>query len=313
MEGLPAGVDYVDLEFLNQRGIIATGILAGDAGYAVIDSGPSTTLPTLKRALARKGVGLRDIKAILLTHIHIDHAGGVGSLLSDCPDAKVFVHARGAPHIADPSKLITSSGRLYGPDMERLWGEIRPVALDRLEILGNRESFEVVGHDVAVEWTPGHAWHHVSYFAKRVRVAFIGDAGGIRRHNGPVLPATPPPDIDLEAWRESTDRILSWDPNVVFLTHFGPYRWPEAHFRALWESIDDWSERVKALLDTPEDHDISARAFMDAVEGKLRRLTGPTDAEAYALAARIDFSWSGLARYWGKRGTRTQGRSDADG
>jgi glyoxylase-like metal-dependent hydrolase (beta-lactamase superfamily II) len=309
---LAAGVDYADLDFLGQPGIIATALLQGPDGVAIVDPGPSTTLPVLRRALAAKGVAPADLRAILLTHIHLDHAGATGSLVAESPAATVFVHERGAPHLADPSRLLASAGQLYGADMDRLWGEVRPVPADRLRVLGEQDAISVAGHQLEVVWTPGHAWHHVSYFAPDTRIAFVGDTAGICRPGGrAVVPPTPPPDIDLEAWRASADRILAWEPDVLFLTHFGPQASPRVHFTDLWTRLDDWSRRVRALLERPGTDAERARAFMEDVALDLRRETGRAEAEAYARAGRFDFSWTGLARYWRKKAGRTPTSSSA--
>ena len=306
MTALGGGLDYIDLEFLGQPAIIATGILRGRGGLALVDPGPSTTLPVLRRALAAKGYAFGDVRAILLTHIHLDHAGATGSLMDECPDADVIVHERGTPHLVDPSRLLVSAARLYGPDMDRLWGEVRAVPAGRIQSIGSRDRLSIVGHDVEIAWTPGHAWHHVSYFLPATGVAFVGDTAGICRPTGRiVLPPTPPPDIDLEAWRTSTATILAWKPEVVFLTHFGPYRSPDAHFHALWDRLDDWSRRVQVLIDRPGTDEDRARAFADEITTELQRTTSREDALAYARAARFDFSWTGLARYWRKKASVT--------
>jgi glyoxylase-like metal-dependent hydrolase (beta-lactamase superfamily II) len=300
-EPLGAGLDYIDLRFLGEPGIIATGLIAGREGVAIVDPGPSTTLATLKAALAARGAALADVRAILLTHIHLDHAGATGTLLPDCPAATVFVHEVGAPHLADPSKLLVSATRLYGEDMQRLWGEVRPIPADRIQIVGD-ERLAVVGHTVDVAKTPGHASHHVSYFLPDAGVAFVGDTAGICRSSGRiVLPPTPPPDIDLEAWRASTARILAWHPDVLFLTHFGPHRSPRVHFADLWTRMDDWSRRVQAQLLQPGDDAERARVFAEEVMDDLARATSRAEAQAYAHAGRFDFSWQGLGRYWRRK------------
>jgi glyoxylase-like metal-dependent hydrolase (beta-lactamase superfamily II) len=316
MTPLATGLDYVDLNFLGQPGIIATAILHGRAGVALVDPGPSTTLPQLRKALTARGFALSDVRAILLTHIHLDHAGCAGVLIEACPHAEVFVHERGAPHIIDPSKLIASASRLYAPDMARLWGEIRPVPAERVRVLGRRtdgqpalqtsavrlDPLTIVGHELEVAWTPGHAWHHVSYYSPSAKIAFVGDTAGICRQSGRVvLPPTPPPDIDLEAWRTSTDLILSWNPDVLFLTHFGPQASPRGHLQDLWKRTEEWSRLVRALLAQPGTDEDHARAFADAVMEDLVRSTSRDEAKAYASAARFDFSWTGLARYWSKK------------
>jgi len=294
---LGAGVDYVDLEFLGEPAIIATGILHGRLGVAVVDPGPTTSLGTLRRAMAARGFTGADVRAILLTHIHLDHAGATGTLLQECPAATVYVHERGARHLVDPSRLLDSATRLYGEDMDRLWGEVRPVPAERVRTVGD-ERLSIVGHDVEVARTPGHAVHHVSYFLPAARLAFVGDTAGICRDSGRVvLPPTPPPDIDLEAWRVSTERILAWDPEVLFLTHFGPHRSPRVHFQNLWMRLDDWTRRVRALLAAPGTDEERARIFTTDVMDELARTTSRAEAHAYARAGRFDFSWAGLARY----------------
>jgi len=294
------GLDYFDLKFLGQPEIIATGLLSGRDGVALIDPGPSTTLVNLKQALASRGMTLADVRAVLITHIHLDHAGGTGSLVADCPNAVVYTHERGAPHLAEPSKLISSASRLYGDDMERLWGEIRPVPADRIRTVGDSR-LTVAGHSVEVTPTPGHASHHVSYFLPDAGIAFVGDTAGICRASGRiVLPATPPPDIDMPAWRKSTEKILAWNPEVLFLTHFGPHRTPRVHFADFWKRLEGWNRRIWSdIQKTDADADLE-RQFADHVMDELTRETSRAEAQAYAYAGRFDYSWRGLARYWRK-------------
>lgn len=315
MTALAPGLSYVDLHFLGRPGVIGTGVLQGADGVALVDPGPSTTLPALRKALDARGVAPADVRAILITHIHLDHAGATGTLCALYPDARVFVHARGAPHLVDPSKLLASAGRLYGEDMNRLWGAVEPVPSERVEPLhvgdaGQPEALDlrVASHDVQVAWTPGHAWHHVSYFLPDARLAFVGDTAGLcRQGSGVVLPATPPPDVELDAWRASTDRILAWNPDTVFLTHFGPHRSPRVHFQDLWRRMDDWSRRVRAQVAAGTPAADAAAAFMGEVDRELAGRVGRTEADAYAAAGRFDFSWTGLARYWAKRDSSSPG------
>ena len=302
MTPLAHGLDYFDLNFIGLPGIIATGLLHGPDGVALVDPGPTTSLPTLRAALAARGFSTADVRSILLTHIHLDHAASTGVLLKECPAARVIVHERGAPHMIDPSKLLASATRLYGADMARLWGEILPVPAANIDTSRARARATIVGHDVDIAWTPGHAWHHVSYYLPASKIAFVGDTAGICRPSGRVvLPPTPPPDIDLEAWRESTQTILNWNPDVLFLTHFGPQTSPRVHFQDLWKRIDDWSTRVRASLATDGTDEERAAAFMTSVTEELARTTSRAEADAYARAGRFDFSWSGLARYWRKK------------
>lgn len=296
---LADGFETLDLEFLGQPQVIATALLHGPSGVALVDPGPSTTWAGLMAQLRARGIAPADVRAVLITHIHLDHAGAAGLAAEALPHATFFVHERGAAHLADPSKLLASASRLYGADMDRLWGDVRPLPSDRMQVLKGGETIDAAGRTLAVAWTPGHASHHVSYFDPRHGVAFVGDTAGIRRGLNPyVMPPTPPPDIDLDAWRESTRTILGWHPARVFLTHFGAFGDPEPHFAKLWERMEDWSRRVKASLGRPGSDEERAAAFTQEIVDDLRTQMSLEEAEGYAKAARFDFSWSGLARYW---------------
>ena len=303
MSTLASGLDYVDLNFLGYPEIIATAILQGAAGVALVDPGPSTTLENLRAALRRKGIAVADVRQLLLTHIHLDHAGVTGTLVRENPAIEVFVHERGAPHMIDPSRLMSSAGRLYGADMERLWGDFLPVPSDRLRVLKGGERVTAGGRELDVAYTPGHASHHVSYFDASSRVAFVGDTAGIRRGDGAyIMPPTPPPDVDLEAWRTSEARILAWDPDTLFLTHFGPFHGARLHFQELMDRLAFWSGIVRRLLsDTALDDAGRERMFVEEALLDLRRKVGELEAEKYNRAGRLDYSWQGLSRYWKKR------------
>jgi glyoxylase-like metal-dependent hydrolase (beta-lactamase superfamily II) len=300
---LAAGLDYVDLQFLGQPEIIATAILRAADGVALIDPGPTTTISTLRAALNQKGIAVADIRQLLLTHIHLDHAGATGTLVREHPAIEVFVHERGAPHLSDPTKLLASATRLYGADdMQRLWGEFLPVPSISLRALKGGERIITGGRELEVAYTPGHASHHVSYFDRASGVAFVGDTAGIRRGSGNyVMPPTPPPDIDLEVWRDSEARILAWDPDTLFMTHFGPFHGARLQFQQLRENIERWSAIVRRLIaDGGLSEAQRQQAFEDETLRDLRRAVGEPEAEKYSRAGRLDYSWQGLARYWRK-------------
>jgi len=319
MTRLASGLDYVDLDFLGNPGIIATAIFQGPAGVALLDPGPSTTLGALGQGLRERGIAPGDVRHILLTHIHLDHAGAAGTLVKENPAIEVFVHERGAPHLVDPSKLLASAGRLYGAEMERLWGDFLPVPADRLRVLKGGERIEAGGRQLDVAYTPGHASHHVSYFERSSGVAFVGDVAGIRRRSREeeassgatevrrgqreyVMPPTPPPDIDLESWRESEARILAWDPDTLFLTHFGAFHGARLHFQQLRDHLETWSAIVRRLIsDATLNETARQDAFVDETMLALRRALGEREAELYSRAGRLDYSWQGLARYWRKK------------
>ncbi len=295
--------DYVDLEFLGFPQIIATGVLHGSGGVALVDPGPSTTLATLERALGKQGIALGDVTALVLTHIHLDHAGATGTLVRRIPSAVVYVHERGARHLIDPSRLLDSANRLYGADMDRLWGEFLAVPAANVRALAGGETIEAGGRRLEVAYTPGHASHHVSYLDRSSGVAFTGDTAGIRRGSGAyVMPPTPPPDIDLETWTASLDRLREWDADTLFVTHFGPWQGSRAHLEEMRERLADWGRRTHVLVAREDlDEDARSAAFEKEIVQDLARHMPAGEVEFYQRAGRIDYSWQGLARYWRKK------------
>jgi len=302
MNTLASGLSYVDLHFRNAPRIIATVVLQGADGVALIDPGPSSTLPALHAALSQAGIGVKDLRTILLTHIHLDHAGATGTLVAENPALRVYVHEKGAAHMADPGKLIASATRLWGAEMDRLWGEMRPVPANAMTVLRGGEKLTAGGRELAVAYTPGHAVHHVSYFSADTGIAFVGDTAGVRLHAGGYnMPPTPPPDVDLEAWRASLARINAWTPDTVFLTHFGPHAPVAAHLTGLDENLAMTSGLVKASLAREGTDEEREAWFRDEIRRELRRRMTEVDAQAYETAGRFDLSWRGLARYWRRK------------
>jgi glyoxylase-like metal-dependent hydrolase (beta-lactamase superfamily II) len=297
----------LDVKFLGHPGVIASCLLEnGPGGVALIDPGPTTALDGLRAALAANFRAMSDVETILLTHIHLDHAGATGTILRECPRIRVYVHERGAPHMVDPSKLLQSAGRLYGTEMQRLWGEVAPVPQQNVHVLIGGECLRAGGLDLKVEYTPGHASHHVSYFDPAGRTAFVGDTAGIRIGEPLlVVPPTPPPDIDLEAWEVSIDRILAWRPERLFLTHFGPFEQPEAHLAELRARTGEWTAAAESTLSGAATSDEERMAtFASSVRASIVRGVGEEQAATYSLAVPFEHCWMGLARYLRKRGAR---------
>lgn len=300
---LASGVSYADLQFQGMPRIIATALLHGPDGIAIVDPGPSSSLPALERHVRSTGASLADVTALLVTHIHLDHSGAAGTLLARNPRIRVFVHERGAPHLIDPAKLLASAGRLYGADMDTLWGEVLPVPPASIVALAGGEAIAAGGRTWRVAYTPGHASHHVSYFSDDTGIAFVGDTAGVQVvPGGFVLPPTPPPDIDVPAWLASLDLIERWHPRTLFLTHFGPTHTPAAHLSELREHLQ-LSERLvrEAVARFPEEPAREAW-FMDQITHVVARRTSDTDVRAYQVAGRFDLNWRGMARYVAKSG-----------
>jgi glyoxylase-like metal-dependent hydrolase (beta-lactamase superfamily II) len=264
----------IDVLHLGREQVIG----AWRVGDVLIDPGPSSSVATLLPTLDADPP-----RAIALTHIHLDHAGSAGTLARRYPQAEVWVHERGAPHLIDPSRLLASAGRLYGEDMQRLWGEVLAVPGERLRVLRGGERlgpFEVA-------YTPGHASHHVSYLHRPSGRAFAGDVAGVRIGAGAVLAPTPPPDIDLPAWRASLDTLQAWRPRSLAVTHFGAFDDVQAHLASLRAHLDE----VEAWAAEGDEESfiarLRARAGADAGES----------AGAYVQALPAEQSYQGLTRF----------------
>jgi glyoxylase-like metal-dependent hydrolase (beta-lactamase superfamily II) len=299
---LSTGISYVDLNFQGAPHVIATAVLRALGDVALVDPGPASALPTLRQELAHIGIAIADVSAVLLTHIHLDHAGACGSLAAENPRLRVYVHDVGAPHLVDPSKLLASATRLYGDQMDALWGEVRPVPAARITTVGGGERLDVGGRRLEVAYTPGHASHHVSYFSDDAGIAFVGDTAGIRRPESDIIvPPTPPPDVDVDAWDASLARIDAWQPETLFVTHFGPCGPPSAHLADMRARLHATAELAKRLLGQKLTPEAREARFVEQMRIELRRRVGDDVAQAYEVAARFDLSWRGLARYWDKR------------
>jgi glyoxylase-like metal-dependent hydrolase (beta-lactamase superfamily II) len=287
---------------------IATALLQSEGHRALIDPGPASTVESLRQALQQHGLQITDLDAILLTHIHLDHAGATGTLIRENPGLAVYVHAKGAPHLIDPSKLLNSAGRLWGDRLPRLFGETLPVPPASLKILEGGETLQLGARQLAVAYTPGHAGHHVSYFDDAESVAFVGDTAGIRIDNGPyILPATPPPDINLELWDESFAKILQHQPARLFLTHYGYAENPAEHLAEFRERLHQWAAAAEqCLLKNLDDVPAASRDFVSAARDNLVAAVAPAEADHYAFTAGLDLSFLGLARYLQKRNQSTK-------
>jgi glyoxylase-like metal-dependent hydrolase (beta-lactamase superfamily II) len=270
----------IDVRQLGHEGVVCVFLL----GDLLIDCGPSSRVQTLLEELG----DLRP-RVLALTHIHLDHAGAAGTLVERWPDLEVWVHARGAPHLLDPSRLLASATRLYGDDMDRLWGEVRAVPEANLRVLHGGEA--LAGFEVA--YTPGHASHHVSYWHPQTRTAFVGDVAGVRiAPSRYVLAPTPPPDIDVEAWQDSIARVRAWHPEQLAITHFGSFADVPEHLDAIERSLARAAGRAREL---------SVEEFVAATRADIEADPDARDAPAYAFGAPLEQTYAGLRRYWSKR------------
>jgi len=292
----------LDLGWAGHPRSIASALLRSDDFIALVDPGPSSTIPNLRESLRFHGLRIRDLHALFLTHIHLDHAGATGSLVLEKPQLQVYVHSRGAPHMTDPSRLLDSARRLYGDTMQRLYGEFVAVPQDNLRILEGGETLSVGSRQMRVLYTPGHASHHVTYFDEAEGIAFVGDTAGICIEGNPyILPATPPPDINLELWNNSLNTIAALDPKRLFLTHFGYSDDPARHIANYQERLSRWSDLVAGILSKGLDESESSEAFLQAIAAEAQKSLAPEDVDQYLFNGALQLSWLGLARYHRKR------------
>src|SRR5712664_427642 len=235
-------ITVLDMNWVGRPHSVAAALLESNGHRAIVDPGPESTSGTLRERLQSRGLSVAQLDAILLTHIHLDHAGATGSLVRENPRLAVYVHTLGAPHMIDPSRLLASAARLWPDTLHQLFGETLPVPRENLRILEGGETLTLGACKLEVAYTPGHASHHVSYFDAAEGVAFVGDTAGIRIDNGPyILPATPPPDIDLTIWEASFAAILARRPARLFHTHYGFSENPAEHIAVFRERLHRWA------------------------------------------------------------------------
>jgi glyoxylase-like metal-dependent hydrolase (beta-lactamase superfamily II) len=261
---------------------IGSYLLDTPGGLSLFDCGPSSCIQALQDGLAERGVELGQIENLLLSHIHLDHAGAAGTLVREHPELQVWVSEIGAPHLIDPSRLERSARRLYGDAFDALWGELAPVPEANLRIASGRAA------GLQCFPSPGHASHHVCYFDGTT--LFAGDAAGVRiQPSSAVLPPTPPPDVDVEAWYRTIEEIERQAPERLALIHFGVADDVSRHLTELRERLDVWAGRVQEGLSEEE--------FVAAAVADLP----PEEAPSYERAMPIWQSYQGLKRYWDTR------------
>jgi len=293
--------DYIDLRFRGSDRVIATAVLSGPDGVTLVDPGPTSCLPALEDGLRQRGLTLRDVRHLLITHIHLDHAGATGTIVERVPSIRVHVHERGAPHMIDPARLLASATRLYGDDMDTLWGAFLPVPAASVNVLQGGERIAAAGTSLRVAYTPGHAKHHVSFLDEVTGMAYVGDTGGIRVSGDYLIAPTPPPDIDLAAWRNSLDAIEAWQPVSLFVTHFGVVSGAKAHLARFRETLTMQADAVRQSLTAGTTDEERTRVFVEQMRRDIRTAMPEHEALATELAAPFDQLWQGLARYWQKQ------------
>ncbi len=276
----------LDLEHIGVRKAVGAFLLRTDDGWALVDCGPSSTAHVLEHRLREHGRSVGDLRHLLLTHIHLDHAGAAGLLVQRNPELRVHVSTIGAPHVVDPSRLEASARRLYGEAFDALWGEIVPVPEENVDVLGD----EVAG--LACFPAPGHASHQVCFVGPD-GTAYPGDAAGVRIEPGRhVVPYAPPPDIDVEAWHRTLDELEAREPARIALPHYGVFEDVTEHVAQLRRRLDLWAGRVES--------GVPVEQFVATAEAELAA-DGEGDTDYYSSHSPWVPSYLGLARYWAKR------------
>jgi glyoxylase-like metal-dependent hydrolase (beta-lactamase superfamily II) len=295
-------IETIDLHFQGTPHVIAAFLLLGPEAPVLIETGPESTLPALLDGLARHGVDPADVRDVLVTHIHLDHAGAAGWWAQQ--GARVHVHPVGAPHLIDPSKLLGSATRIYGARMDALWGTVRPAPAEQVIAVEDGTRLAVGGMTVTAVSTPGHAYHHHVYLLDGA--AFSGDAAGIKlpANRWIDLPA-PPPEFDLERWRETLDRLREIAPATLYRTHFGA---SDAvldeldEFREVMEQGVAW---IREMREAGMDRPAMAAEFTARMRARAEADgSAEADLRAYELANPREMSVDGIARYWRKRAER---------
>jgi glyoxylase-like metal-dependent hydrolase (beta-lactamase superfamily II) len=289
-------VHTVDLELMGAAGVVAGYVIPTSDGLIVVDCGPGSTLPKLYAGLKELGFEPQDVRHLLLTHIHLDHAGGAGALAA-VSGATVYVHRHGASHMLRPERLMESATRIYGALMETLWGVFQPVPEAQLHVLEGTETLHIGGLEIRAVYTPGHAIHHIAYGMEGH--VFCGDVGGVRLQGSThVVAPTPPPDIDFNTWRESLSKLRALNPIRLYPTHFGMHADVNLHLQNLELSLDTLEALSLRVMRTGGGRDeIAAEIGRIAAE----RLQNSEMETKYALSTPYTMAADGLMRYWTKK------------
>lgn len=276
----------IDLEFQGVPGVIGSFLLAGDDDLVLIESGPSTTLERLGQAIRAAGYQLADLSRLIVTHIHLDHAGAAGVLLREQPNVRLSVHASGAPYLIDPERLIQSATRIFGDRMDRLWGEVVGVEGSRVDVIEDGDVLRVGGRDILVRHAPGHAGSHVVLLDRSTGVLFTGDAAGARlKGTDYVCPTLVPPELDLHLWTRTVEMMQELNATKLALTHCGVFEDVERHLADVIPNLQEQVAIGEAVLKSPDD-ETRVIDFLEAQQREeyVREGAGITDVDAHMRA-----------------------------
>jgi glyoxylase-like metal-dependent hydrolase (beta-lactamase superfamily II) len=307
---LGEGRQLVDIDFRDTEGLIAAYLLPEEDGWTLIETGPSSCREALLAGIRYAGVAPEEVRHVFVTHIHLDHAGGVGALADALPNATFYAHELGVPHLVDPTKLIASARRAWGAAADPLWGTIVPVASPRIVPLRGGERFPLTGGEITALATPGHAKHHVSFFDSAIRGLFTGDGAGVRlEHSSRVRPAVPPPDLDLEQLFASLELMRQTDPALLLYSHFGPSPDGASDLVRYRGVVEEWRDvALAAAREKPEADFITQRLRAHDLESRGSISPGgPAPEDRATLVSGYELAARGFLRYFETHGYLTQG------
>lgn len=294
-------VHTLDLNFLGVKNSIAAFVVEGTSGGVLVECGPASTLPHLELTLSQNGWKLSDFQHVFLTHIHFDHAGAAWALAEK--GARIYVHPKGLPHLAQPEKLYNSARMIYGEQMDKLWGPMHPIPETQLYAPEHGECIEAAGLEFQAWYTPGHAVHHIAWQVGDV--VFTGDVGGVRMGHGPVMPPCPPPDIQVEDWQVSIGLLRELTASRLFLTHYGEIFDKTEHLIALENRLSTWAAWMRPYAEKQTRPETIVPLFQEFVRQELFSAGVPeADLDRYEAANPAFMSVAGLLRYWKKKTDR---------
>ncbi len=297
---LGQGRQLLDLDFRDTEGLVAAYLLPEEDGFALVETGPSTCRTSLLAAVARAGVSNEEVRHVFVTHIHLDHAGGMGAVVDSFPNATFYAHELGLPHLVDPTRLVASARRAWGAASDQLWGTIVPVPSRRILSLRGGERFPLAGGDLRVIATPGHARHHLAFFDSALRGIFTGDGAGVRLEGSSHLrPAVPPPDLDLDQLFTSLEEMARTEPQQVLFSHFGPSPDGAADLARYRKVVEEWRDvALAAARERPELSFVTDRLKIHDADALAR--AGPNDRES--LISGYELAAQGFLRYFETHG-----------
>ena len=288
----------IDLHFQGLESTIASFLIESSDGPILIETGPYSTFPSLEGGLALRGYKISDVKHVLLSHIHFDHAGAAWAFAE--AGATIYLHPFGVHHMHDPTKLVASATMIYGDKMDTLWGQMKGIEQEQLKAMKPNEKLKIGDQQFVALHTPGHAKHHIAW--QWGETIFAGDLAGVKINNGPVVPPCPPPDINLEDWNNSIDLVLSKKPSSLVLTHFGVEKDPSSHMREMKEILNNWAFWMKTKWESGYSNDEITPQFMEYTANQMRQKgVSEIGIQQYEAANPSWMSVAGLVRYWKKQ------------